>query len=199
MTKIFKLIIISSLYVSNPALGNPVQQSCDAAFAISAKIMPLAKGEVAALQVQARPTLLPELNFTGSDGAPRKLSDLRGKVVLLNLWATWCAPCRQEMPALDRLQAKLGDKDFEVVAINIDTRNPDKPKQFLADIKVTNLTFYADPSARIFQDLKNAGKAIGMPTTLLIDSQGCELGNMPGPADWASEDAEQLIKATTGK
>ncbi len=190
--KILKFIIALSLYASSPALGN----SCEAAKAISSKIAPLAKGEVAALQVQSLPILMPELIFNDFEGKPLKLSDLRGKTILLNLWATWCAPCRQEMPSLDMLQAKLGNKDFEVVTINIDTRNLDRPKQFLNDIKVGNLKFYADPTAKIFQDLKNAGKAIGMPTTLLIDPQGCELGRMPGPADWASEDGQALIKTT---
>jgi thiol-disulfide isomerase/thioredoxin len=191
MLKTLKTIIALSLYVTNPALGN----SCEAAKVVSAKIAPLAKGEVAALQVQATPALMPELFFNDADGKPIKLSDLRGKVILLNLWATWCAPCRQEMPDLDTLQSSLGSKDFEVVTINIDTRNPDKPKQFLSDLVLLKLKFYADPSAKIFQDLKNAGKALGMPTTLLIDAQGCELGRMPGPAHWASEDAQALIKA----
>jgi thiol-disulfide isomerase/thioredoxin len=192
MLKTLKTIIALSLYVTNPALGN----SCEAAKAISAIIAPLAKGEVAALQVQATPALMPELFFNDADGKPIKLSDLRGKTILLNLWATWCAPCRQEMPDLDTLQSILGSKDFEVVTINIDTRNLDKPKQFLSDLVLLKLKFYADPTAKIFQNLKNAGKALGMPTTILIDAEGCELGRMPGPAHWASEDAQALIKAT---
>lgn len=147
------------------------------------------------MQVQSTPAPMPELIFNDAEGNARKLSDFRGKTILLNLWATWCAPCRLEMPSLDRLQATSGSADFEVVAINIDTRNFEKSKQFLNDIKVVSLKAYADPSAKIFQDLKNSGKALGMPTTLLIDSQGCELGRMPGPADWASEDAQALIKA----
>ncbi len=195
MLKTLKIVIASSLYVTSPALGN----SCEAAKIVSTKIAPLAKGEVAAMQVQATPALMPELMFNDENGSPLKLSDLRKKTILLNLWATWCAPCRQEMPALDALQAKLGSADFEVVAVNIDTRNLEKPKQFLNDIKVNNLKAYADPTAKIFQDLKNAGKALGMPTTLLIDQQGCELGRMPGPADWASEDGQTLIKAAIEK
>ncbi len=192
-------LLATALYVSNPAFGNPAETRCEAAKAIVAKITPLAKGEVAAFQVQANPKPLPDLIFAGPDGAPRKLSDFRGKTLLLNLWATWCAPCRAEMPALDVLQVKLGDTDFEVVAINIDTRNPDKPKQFLSEVKATNLAYYSDASAKIFQDLRNAGKAIGMPTTLLIDAQGCELGVISGPADWASEDAQMLVRAALGK
>jgi thiol-disulfide isomerase/thioredoxin len=103
------------------------------------------------------------------------------------------------MPALDALQAKLGSDRFEVVAVNIDTRNPDKPKAWLQEVGITKLGYYADPSAKVFQDLKAIGKAFGMPTTLLIDPQGCELGALAGPAEWASDDAVKLIEAASGK
>ncbi len=123
------------------------------------------------------------------------LGDLKGKTVLVNLWATWCAPCKEEMPALDRLQQTLGSDRFQVIAVNIDTRNPEKAEQWLADNKITTLAFHSDPSARIFQELKAAGRAFGMPTTLLYDAKGCELGYLAGPADWSSPDAIALIKA----
>jgi thiol-disulfide isomerase/thioredoxin len=118
--------------------------------------------------------------------------------MLLNLWATWCVPCRKEMPALDELQAKLGGPAFEVVAVNIDTRDIEKPKTWLRDNKVNRLAYYADPQARIFQDLKAAGKAFGMPTTVLIDPAGCEIASLAGPAEWASEDALKLLRAALG-
>ena len=89
--------------------------------------------------------------------------------MLVNLWATWCVPCRKEMPALDALQAELGGDKFDVVAINIDTRDPEKPLAFLKDAGVTHLAYYADQSAKVFQELKLAGKAFGMPTTLIVD------------------------------
>jgi thiol-disulfide isomerase/thioredoxin len=103
------------------------------------------------------------------------------------------------MPALDALQAKLGSDSFEVVAVNIDTRNLDKPKTWLQEVGITKLGYYADPSAKVFQDLKAIGKAFGMPTTLLVDPQGCELGALAGPAEWASDDAVKLIEAAAGK
>src|SRR5690606_26090556 len=118
--------------------------------------------------------------------------------VLLNLWATWCVPCRTEMPALDRLQGKLGGDKFAVVAINIDTRDSDKPKAFLKDANLTRLGNFHDEKASVFQELKSVGMAVGMPTSVLIDSQGCELGNMAGPAEWDSEDAIKLINAAVG-
>jgi len=126
-----------------------------------------------------------------------RLADFRGRTVLLNLWATWCVPCRKEMPALDALQAKLGGDRFQVVAVNIDQRNLDKPKAWLEEVGIKRLGYYADPSAKVFQDLKAIGKAVGMPTTLLIDPNGCELGVLAGPAEWASDDAVKLIEAAT--
>src|SRR6478735_2448175 len=172
--------------------GDP---SCGKAVELARKIAPLAHGEVAALTMATAPLRLPDLAFEDAEGKPRKLSEWRGKTVLVNLWATWCVPCRKEMPALDNLQTKLGGKDFEVVAINIDTRDPGKPKAFLKDAKLERLGYFTDTSAKVFQDLKNIGKALGMPTSILVDSQGCEIGNIAGPAEWASDDAIKLIKA----
>ena len=99
------------------------------------------------------------------------------------------------MPALDALQSDLGGPKFEVVAINIDTRDPAKPVAFLKDIGVTHLAYYSDPSAKVFQELKLAGKAFGMPTTLIVDRSGCEIGEMAGPAEWASADGVKLVRA----
>jgi thiol-disulfide isomerase/thioredoxin len=152
-------------------------------------------GEIAALALAREPQPLPELSFTGPDGQPKTLADFRGRTLLVNLWATWCVPCRQEMPALDRLEAAMGSKDFEVVAINIDTTKLDRPKAFLDEIKVKNLNFYANPTTSVFQSLKQAGKAQGLPTTVLIDRQGCEIGTMAGSAEWDSPEALALLKA----
>jgi hypothetical protein len=99
------------------------------------------------------------------------------------------------MPALDSLQTKLGGKDFEVVAINIDTRDPQKPKNFLKDAHLTRLGYFNDEKAKVFQDLKAIGRALGMPTSVLIDGQGCEIATIAGPADWDSDDAVKLITA----
>ena len=175
--------------------GGSGDSACNGAVDLARKIAPLAHGEVAALTMATAPLRLPDLAFEDADGKPRKLSDWRGKTVLVNLWATWCVPCRKEMPALDSLQTKLGGKDFEVVAINIDTRDPDKPKNFLKEANLTRLGYFSDQKAKVFQDLKSIGKALGMPTSLLVDGQGCEIANIAGPAEWASDDAIKLIKA----
>ncbi len=109
------------------ASGDP---ACRPAVDLARRLGPLAHGEVAALTMATAPLRLPDLAFEDADGKPRKLSEWRGRTVLVNLWATWCVPCRKEMPALDSLQTKLGGRDFEVVAVNIDTRDPEKPKNF---------------------------------------------------------------------
>jgi len=173
------------------------ESACSGAVELARKIAPLAHGEVAALTMATTPLQLPDLAFEDAEGKPRKLSDWRGKTVLVNLWATWCVPCRKEMPALDSLQAKLGGKDFEVVAVNIDTRDPDKPKNFLKEASLTRLGYFSDSKAKVFQDLKSIGKALGMPTSVLVDGQGCEIANLAGPAEWASDDAIKLIQAAT--
>lgn len=179
--------------------NHAVAAECRPAVETARRVAPLARGEVAAVTVNPRPQRLPALAFTDASGAPKTLADWRGRTVLLNLWATWCVPCRKEMPALDELQARLGGPAFEVVAVNIDTRDPEKPKAWLKEVKIDRLAYYADPSAKVFQDLKVAGKAIGMPTTLLIDPAGCEIGTLAGPAEWASEDAIRLISAALGR
>jgi thiol-disulfide isomerase/thioredoxin len=176
------------------AAGDP---TCTGAVDLARKIAPLAHGEVAALTMATTPFRLPDLAFEDAEGKPRKLSEWRGKTVLVNLWATWCVPCRKEMPALDSLQTKLGGKDFEVVAVNIDTRDPEKPKNFLKEANLTALGYFTDSKAKVFQDLKSIGKALGMPTSILVDGQGCEIANLAGPAEWASDDAIKLIKAAT--
>jgi thiol-disulfide isomerase/thioredoxin len=170
---------------------------CSEAVEVARRIGPLAHGEVAALTMATAPLRMPDLSFEDANGRTRKLSEWRGKTVLLNLWATWCVPCRKEMPALDSLQGKLGGENFEVVAVNIDTRDPEKPKNFLKEANLTRLGYFTDVKAKVFQDLKAIGRALGMPTSVLIDSQGCEIATLAGPAEWASEDALKLIRAAT--
>ena len=172
--------------------GDP---TCRGAVDLAKKLAPLVHGEVAALTLASAPLKLPDLTFQDAQGKERKLSDWRGKTVLVNLWATWCVPCRKEMPALDGLQAKLAGPNFEVVAINIDTRDPEKPKKFLTDEGLTRLGYFTDEKAKVFQDLKSIGRALGMPTSVLVDPKGCEIGTIAGPAEWNSDDAVKLITA----
>ena len=190
---------LAAVYVVVGLPRNAGDPRCRPALDLARRIDPLAHGQVAAVKPAEEARLLPVLAFRDGAGAQRSLADWRGRTVLLNLWATWCVPCRKEMPTLDALQDKLGGPDFEVVAVNIDTRDPDKPRTWLRDIGIGHLAYYADANAKVFQDLKAAGKAIGMPTTLLIDPNGCEIASLAGPAEWASADGVSLVSAALGR
>jgi thiol-disulfide isomerase/thioredoxin len=193
------LIALAGIYGIAHLRSNPADAACAGAVNTARRIAPLVRGEVAALAPTPTPFRVPDLAFKDANGRDLRLADWRGRTVLLNLWATWCVPCRREMPALDALQALLGGKDFEVVAVNIDTRDPQKPLTFLKDVAIAHLAYYSDPSARVFEELKTAGKAFGMPTTVIVDPSGCEIGTMAGPAEWASDDGVRLIGAVLRK
>jgi thiol-disulfide isomerase/thioredoxin len=161
-------------------------------------LTPLATGDVAAMAPTTKPQSVAGLRFDGPDGTAMTLGDLSGKTLLVNLWATWCAPCREEMPALDALQTEAGGQDFEVVAINIDTGDVTKATDFLTEIGVDNLALYRDASMGVFNDLKRTGLAFGLPVTLLVDDEGCLLGAMNGPAHWSGADALRLVEGARG-
>ena len=186
------------LYGRTPLATKRDAAACARSTSASHRIASLEQGEVAAMNSPATSAPMPALSFTGPDGKPRTLADFKGKTVLVNLWATWCVPCRQEMPALDKLQAQAGSKDFEVVAVNIDTTRLERPKAFLNEIGVKNLAFYADPKADVFYQLKQAGKIVGLPTTFLIGPDGCEIGTLAGGANWGTEDALDMVKGALG-
>ncbi len=192
------VVVLAGVYGIARLRGNPADAACQAAVNTAQRIAPLVHGEVAALALAQTPFRVPDLTFKDATGAEKTLNDWRGRTVLLNLWATWCVPCRREMPALDALQAKLGGPRFDAVAVNIDNRDPQKPLEFLKEVGVTHLAYYSDPSAKVFEDLKEAGKAFGMPTTVLVDPSGCEIGDMAGPAEWSSEDGVKLVSAAIG-
>ncbi len=179
---------------------NDPSSPCAGTGEIVARVKPAIHGEVAAMVPAAGPLSLSQLSFRHADGTPAKLSDWEGKTLLLNLWATWCAPCRAEMPALDRLQAALGSKDFQVLEINVDTPNAgDKPKRFLNEIGVKSLAFQSDPTLGVFKALEKVSRSRGLPTTMLIDGKGCEIGTMYGPASWDTADGQKLIAAALGR
>lgn len=133
------------------------------------------------------PKTIPAISFEDQQGQARSLADFRGKVVLLNIWATWCAPCRREMPALDRLQSALGGAGFEVVALSIDRAGIAAVRKFYAEVGVRNLAIYIDNSGKAARELG----AVGLPVTLLIDREGRELGRLMGPAEW---DAPEIVE-----
>jgi thiol-disulfide isomerase/thioredoxin len=151
----------------------------------------LSQGQMATFVFRKAPEALPAVTFHDATGRERTLADWRGKVVLLNLWATWCLPCRKEMPALDRLQGELASDRFEVVAVSVDRAGLPGARKFLDEAGVVRLALYADATARMASSLR----AAGLPATLLIDREGREIGRLLGPAEWDGEDAKRLIRA----
>lgn len=178
--------------------GAEADRACAAKAGRAEGLSALAVGDVAAMLPAEPPTSLAGLAFNDPEGRPMTVAGLAGKTLLINLWATWCAPCRAEMPALDALQRQMGGEAFEVVAINIDTGDDSKPKAFLSEIGVKTLGYYRDASMGVFNDLKRRSLALGLPVTLLVDAEGCLLASMNGPAEWAGNDARKLIEAAVG-
>jgi thiol-disulfide isomerase/thioredoxin len=151
----------------------------------------LAKGPMAGVIVHSERKDIPAFTFADAAGQELDLSKWKGRVVVLNLWATWCAPCRKEMPDLAKLQTTLGGADFEVVALSLDRKGLEASKAFLQEIGATKLATYIEPEAKSLAALQ----ALGLPATILIDRNGKEAGRLLGPADWASTEAQEMVKA----
>lgn len=186
-----------AVYVKEAGSGNGAalvaSGGCETTPASLKALDPFIKGQVAAIVAANPPRVLTGLNFKDASGADKTLKDFKGKALLVNLWATWCIPCREEMPALNGLQAAKGGNQFEVVAVNIDSGSDEKPKAFISDNGIDHLGFYRDSTMGVFNALKKEGLAFGLPATLVIDKNGCLLGSMNGPAVWDSNDAKTLI------
>jgi thiol-disulfide isomerase/thioredoxin len=150
-----------------------------------------AVGHMAAFLAKADRPSVPDLVFKDSSGSQIKLSKWQGRVVLLNLWATWCAPCRKEMPTLNEVQKQLGSKDFEVVALSVDRKGLEASAAFLKETGADALGLYIDETTTSLTMLQ----ALGLPVTLLIDRKGREIGRLLGPAEWNSAEAVALMKA----
>jgi thiol-disulfide isomerase/thioredoxin len=146
---------------------------------------------VPSMKMLADPRPLPPLDIRDAEGRPVSFDRFRGKVVLLNLWATWCGPCRTEMPTLDRLQAKLGGPQFEVVALSTDAGGVKAVREFYDSLEVQSLAVYMEGEGNALTALD----VPGIPTTLLIDADGREIGRYIGAADWESETFLQMVRS----
>lgn len=162
-----------------------------AAAVVMLSVTPVSAGDPPrGFMLHATPKELPDVSFQNGDGQALSLSAFRGKTLLVNVWATWCPPCRHEMPTLDRLQGMLGGPAFEVVALSIDRSGPEKIREFFTEISVENLALYIDPSGKAARDLQ----VIGLPVTILIGSEGHELGRLIGPAEWDTQEMTEFFK-----
>jgi len=149
------------------------------------------RAEPTVMPLHDTPRQLPSIEFTDGEDRQHTLDDRRGKVVLLNIWATWCPPCRREMPTLDRLQGRLGGDRFDVVALSIDRGGFGPVRDFFAEIGVRHLGLYIDAGG---DSVRKLG-AFGLPTTLLIGPDGRELGRYVGPAEWDTPEMIGLFEA----
>ena len=190
------LLVAAAVFVQVTGFGSVdvTPAACQPALAEATSLEPLSVGDAQLFRPALASSLLTDLSFVDGDGHPTTLAAFAGKTVLVNFWATWCVPCRMEMPALDKLQAEMGSDKFQVVAVNMDTAaTADQEKAFLASIGVQHLAFYADPSLTLTQQLQDRSLVDGLPTTLLVNPQGCRLGLVEGGVAWDSPDAKALI------
>jgi thiol-disulfide isomerase/thioredoxin len=165
--------------------------------ALKDRLSKAATGDVAAMVPASPSKQLGALSFNGPDGKAMNINSFSGKTVLVNLWATWCVPCREEMPALNALQTKAGNGTFEVVTVNVDSNTGEKRSAFRKDKGIVALKDYFEPTMALFNAAKKEGLAFGLPVTMLIGPDGCLLAAMNGPANWAGNDALNLIKTVT--
>ncbi|WDR04626.1 TlpA disulfide reductase family protein [Devosia rhodophyticola] len=191
------LAISGWVYLSN---GSATARECPVQAAQAAVIDSAAVGELAALNPTGEGRGYEKTAFKDASGKDMTIADFKGKALLVNFWASWCVPCREEMPALDALAAKYNSDNFMVLPINLDIgdEGPGKAKAFMDEQGLTNLPIYTDASFAAFKKLQTDAVAIGLPTTLVLDANGCELAVLQGPAEWNSPDGEAVIKTLIG-
>lgn len=184
-----------TLWLSNA--GAPVASECPAQAEAAAAIDAAALGALAALNGTGKGRGYRDMSFQDAAGKPFTVAAFEGKKLLVNFWASWCIPCREEMPALNALAEKYNSDAFMVLPINLDIGEGGltKAQKFLDEGKWPSLPLYADPSFKAFERLKAAAVAIGLPATLLLDANGCELAVLQGPAAWDTPDGHRVIEA----
>jgi len=195
------IAIALSVFVSNKEMktaGNvPVDiMQCEAQPQMAEALLSVIDEEFWALLVTAEGRGYKDLRFLDENSNPITIEAFAGKPILVNFWATWCGPCKEEMPALDSLAQSFATDKFKVVTINLDSgkNGRGKAQKFLDEIAAKNLTLYADPSFKAFEYLRDNGVALGLPATLLLDKNGCELAVLQGPAEWSSKEAITIIE-----
>lgn len=184
-----------AVYAIGSRQGNAPQQAVAVSPPGDGVTRALSTGAMTAFVVKPKREPVADVSFEDGEGKELTLAGWKGRVVLLNLWATWCAPCRKEMPELNALQEKLGGEDFEVVALSVDRKGAEASGKFLEEVGATALKLYVDPTSKALHELK----APGLPATLLIDREGREIGRLVGPADWASPEAVKLVETAIGE
>ena len=187
------LVFSAALYVGCSPAGNEETGSSDAGPPPPLVFTP--GPDLKRLTITADPARVPDVSFTDARGDERQLSDFRGQAMVLNFWATWCAPCIHEMPSLDRLEQTKGGDDFVVLVMSNDRAGANVVDPFFEEVGLTALDKYYDPRS----ELARAMGVTGLPTTIVIDANGYERARLQGPAEWDSQDAKALVSAVLGK
>ena len=188
------LAITATIWLSNATSSSA--SGCAPIPQAAAAIDKVASGELAAVQGTGKGRGYADLPFQDANGKAMSLKDFAGKTLLVNFWASWCVPCRAEMPALAAVAKKFDGPDFMVLPINLDgDGGVEKAKAFLASEHITDLPVYIDPTLEALKRLKDSAVSLGLPTTLLLDRKACEVGVLQGPAQWDSPDGEKVVKA----
>ncbi|SNR37606.1 TlpA family protein disulfide reductase [Puniceibacterium sediminis] len=190
-----KRYLLAFVYTGLVVLANPTLADVDAASA-------LREGDMKKMNFHSVPKAVGTSQFTGFDQKPLSLADYQlsladyqGKWVLLNFWATWCAPCRKEMPMLSELQTELGGENFEVVTIATGRNPPSAMQKFFNEIRVTNLPLHRDPKSLLAREMG----VLGLPITVIINPEGQEVGRLQGDAEWSSDSAKAMLRALIGE
>lgn len=188
------LAIAAGLWAGNA--GRSEASGCPVQKAKGTEIDHAAQGQLAALNGTGTGRGYADMSFIDATGARKTIADFKGKALLVNFWASWCIPCRKEMPALDIIAGKYDDSGFMVLPINLDIGDAglEKAKAFLKKGDWPHLPLYADPTFAAFNRLKDQAVATGLPTSLLLDKSGCELGVLQGPAAWDTPDGERVVE-----
>lgn len=182
-------------------LGNASEaKECPVQAEAAALIDAAAKGELAALNGTGEGRGYATLAFKDAGGKAMSIADFKGTALLVNFWASWCVPCREEMPALDALAVKYNSDTFKVLPINLDIgqNGLGKAQAFLDENNFADLPLYADNTFAAFERLKQQAVAVGLPATLVLDKNGCELGVLQGPAHWDTPDGHAVVEALIG-
>lgn len=169
-----------------PALAGPAPDA--------GQLAALREGDMKKLEVHAEPKAVPDIAFKDADGKEHRISDYRGKYLVVNFWATWCAPCRKEMPTLDRLQAEMGGDDLQVLPIATIRNTLPAVKRFFAEDGIKALPILIDPQA----ELAHRMGVMGLPVTVIVNPEGQEIGRLIGEADWSGDDARAVLGALIG-
>lgn len=182
-------------------VGNNSTQaaSCPAKTAEAEALDAAAVGELAAVNGTGTGRSYADMALLGPDGGETGVADFAGKKLLINFWASWCVPCREEMPALNALAERYNSDGFMVLPVNTGDVQEGKAEAFLAEGNWAQLPLYKDPSGfSIIERLKTSAVSAGLPASVLVDETGCELAVLQGPAEWDSEDGHRLIETFLG-